>query len=113
MRLVVLESPLAGASQEDLDKNRLYLLAALKDSLDRGESPIASHRIWPGILDDSLPWERERGMLAGWAWYRACDAVVMYCDRGISPGMARGAAHAQKAGKPVEQRWLGGEWERR
>lgn len=112
MRLVVLESPFAGSSPEELDRNRLYLLAALKDSLDRGESPIASHRIWPGVLDDELPWERERGLHAGWAWMRACDAVVVYSDRGLSPGMIRGIAQARLVGKPVEQRWLGGSWEK-
>ena len=51
--------------------------------------------------------ERERGIAAALAWYRAADAAVVYTDRGISRGMELGIATAKAAGKPVEFRSLG------
>src|SRR5258707_638045 len=39
MRLVILESPFAG----EVETNKVYAQAAVRDCLGRGESPIASH----------------------------------------------------------------------
>lgn len=68
MRLVIVESPFAG----DLPKNIAYARAAVRDSLARGEAPIASHLLYtqPGILDDDIPAERQWGIDAGLAWRR-------------------------------------------
>ncbi len=102
MRRVIIESPYAG----DVERNKRYLRAAMRDCLMRGEAPFASHAIYtqPGVLRDDVPEERERGMAAGWAWTVIADAVVVYEDLGISAGMKRGieAAH----GVPIEYRSL-------
>ena len=52
MKLVILESPFAG----DVKRNTAYARAALRDSLLRGEAPIASHLLYTqdGVLDDAL-----------------------------------------------------------
>jgi hypothetical protein len=57
MRLVVLESPYAG----DVDANVEYARACVRDALQRGDAPIASHLLYtqPGILRDEVPAERE------------------------------------------------------
>ena len=59
MRRVILESPYAGSVEE----NVAYARAAVRDSLLRGESPIASHLLYtqPGILRDDVPDERRAG----------------------------------------------------
>jgi hypothetical protein len=57
MKLVILESPFAG----DVERNTLYARHALKDSLMRGEAPIASHLLYPQVLDDLIPSERQLG----------------------------------------------------
>lgn len=101
-RRVILESPFAG----DEAVNRGYLKACLRDSLSRGEAPLASHALYPGALDDSVPAEREAGMAAGRAWYGFGRAVVVYTDLGISPGMAAGIEHAHGLGKRLEFRSL-------
>jgi hypothetical protein len=107
MRRVILESPFAG----DVDRNIRYARRALRDSLLRGESPIASHLLYtqPGVLDDQEPGERERGIEAGLAWLDVADTTVVYVDNGISAGMAAGMARAEKAGRPVELRHIGHE----
>ena len=104
MRRVIVESPYAG----DIEANVAYARACLRDCLGRGEAPFACHLLYTqaGVLRDEVPAERQQGMDAGWAWYPAADASVVYTDRGISPGMETGIARARAAGKPVEFRSL-------
>lgn len=78
----------------------------MRDSLKRGEAPFASHRLYPGILDDDVPAERRLGIEAGLAWGQCADATVVYEDLGISPGMALGIERARAEGRPVEHRRL-------
>lgn len=102
MRLVIIESPYAG----DVEANVAYARLCVRDSLFRGEAPIASHLLYtqPGILDDDIPAERQQGIDAGLAWRAVAQASVVYIDRGISRGMEYGIAAARAAGLPVEFR---------
>jgi hypothetical protein len=104
-RRVVLESPYSG----NVARNVKYAKECLHDSLLRNEAPIASHLLFtqPGILDDNKPLERNMGMEAGWAWIGVADALVVYEDYGISPGMQRGIEIATKLGVVVELRKIG------
>ena len=104
MRLVIIESPYAG----DIEANVAYARACVRDSLSRGEAPIASHLLYtqPGILRDEVPEERRWGIAAGLAWRAVAEASVVYTDRGISSGMAYGIDLARSEGKPVEFRSL-------
>jgi len=105
MRRVIIESPYAG----DVERNVQYARACVRDSLGRGEAPIASHLLYtqPGILDDDVPEERQRGIDAGLAWRDVAEASVVYTDLGISRGMKHGIAAAQAAGVPIEYRQIG------
>ncbi len=104
MRLVIVESPFAG----DVEENVAYARRAVRDSLRRGEAPIASHLLYtqPGILNDQIPAERALGIDAGLAWRGVAAASVVYCDRGISRGMEYGIEAARSAGIPVEYRYI-------
>lgn len=104
--LVILESPYAG----NVEENVQYARAAIKDSLLRGEAPIASHLLYtqPGILNDENPDERRWGIDAGLAWGAVADKTVVYVDRGISSGMRYGIDRAKREGRPVEFRKLDG-----
>jgi hypothetical protein len=102
MRRVILESPYAG----DVQANVEYARRCVRDSVMRDEAPIASHLLFtqPGILDDLVPAERQRGIDAGHAWLIHADAVVFYIDRGMSHGMQVAMRRAQRAGVPTELR---------
>jgi hypothetical protein len=74
MKRVILESPFAG----DVERNLRYARAALRDSLHRGEAPLASHLLYtqPGVLLDADGTE----------------------------GMAQGIERATREGRPLEFR---------
>lgn len=106
MKLVILESPYAG----DVVENIRYARACVRDSLLRGEAPIASHLLYTqrGILNDDIPAERQHGIDAGLAWRAVSEGTVVYIDRGISEGMQYGIDKALADGKSVERRNLPG-----
>ena len=105
MRRVVLESPYSG----DVPANLAYARACVRDCVLRGEAVTASHLLLTqeGILDDLDPVERAVGINSGHAWIHGAHAVVVYTDRGISPGMKAGIAVAEFHGVEVEYRAFG------
>ena len=109
MRLVILESPYAGKTEDEVTRNVAYARRALRDSLLRGEAPIASHLLYtqPGVLRDKVPEERALGIGAGLAWSKVAHAAVVYGDIGITPGMQEGINRHQAEGTPIEYRQIG------
>ncbi len=107
MRLVILESPYRAETPEGRVLLDRYLDRAIRDSIARGEAPLASHRLYVGALDDAKPVEREAGIEAGLAWGRLAEASVVYEDFGISEGMQRGIDRARAELRPVERRRIG------
>lgn len=109
MRIVVIESPFAG----DVARNLRYLRACIRDSLLRGEAPVASHALYtqPGVLDDGVPEDRTHGMQAGFEFKNVADCTVVYTDLGISPGMQAGIDASTAKGYRYEYRKLADDWE--
>lgn len=105
LRRVVVESPYAGD-----ESNVAFARACMRDALLRGEAPLASHLLYTqeGVLRDEDAAERRLGIWAGFCWGRFADAVVVYTDRGVSPGMRLGIDRAEALGLPVEYRSLEG-----
>lgn len=99
---VVLESPFAGNVSDNID----YARKCMRDSLLRGEYPIASHLLYTqeGILDDDIPEERKLGIDAGLDWGSLADKTVVYMDYGISKGMKYGIKNAKNNNRPIEYR---------
>ncbi len=110
---VQLETPFAAQDRTGRQLNQLYLRAALRDSLYRGEAPFASHAIYAQsfVLDDDDPLEREMGIQAGFAWITDVHLMAVYIDRGVSEGMLRGIEMAERYGVRIEERSLP-EWAR-
>lgn len=103
-KLVIVESPYAG----DIEANVAYARAAMRDSLNRGEAPIASHLLYtqPGILRDEVADERQWGIDAGLAWREVCDLAAFYIDRGWSAGMLAAKETYEREGRRFEERTL-------
>jgi hypothetical protein len=102
MKRVILESPYAGLVQRNIE----YARKCVRDSLSRGEAPIASHLLYTqeGILDDDIPEERQWGIDAGLTWKDVADKHVFYVDYGMSKGMEYALQYAVNNKIPVETR---------
>jgi len=85
MKKVIIESPYKGNVKINIE----YARMCVRDSLNRGEAPIASHLLYTqeGILRDEIPKERQLGIDAGLAWTQVADEHVFYIDYGYSEGM--------------------------
>lgn len=105
--LVILESPYSSPTREGLAANLAYARRALLDSLAQGESPFASHLLYPQVLDDEVLSQRRIGMIAGQCWLLVASKMVVYTDLGISPGMAESIALAREIKLPIFYRSLG------
>lgn len=106
IRKVIVESPYRATQGYAIEQHLLYLQHCLQDSISRGESPYSSHKFLTEFLDDDTPRERAFGIEAGWAWGRDADAIAVYTDFGISPGMAASVDYYKGIGKPIERRTL-------
>jgi hypothetical protein len=105
-RRVIIESPFRAPSRRLARQNISYSLASMRDSINRGEAPFLSHRLYPGALDDNILIERLLGIDLGYAWWPAAEAICFYCDLGWSSGMLDAKMRAKTQGKKIEERYL-------
>ncbi len=107
-RRVIIESPFAGKTKEENEKNIKYARLCLHDCFKRGEAPFASHLLYTqaGILNDNNPEERRLGIQAGFVWGECAEATIVYIDLGISDGMQKGIIEAKNKSRSVEYRRL-------
>lgn len=105
---VGISSPLSAATREEVEINKDYARRCMRDSLERGEAPYASHVLFdqPGILNDLDPNERNLGMAAGLNWITQSHKIVVYLDRGLSAGMQAEIDYCRHRGIPIEERYL-------
>lgn len=91
-------SPFAG----DIDGNTKRALRYMRFAVVRGAIPFAPHLLYPQVLDEADPSERELGLFFGMVWLGKCDELWVF-GRHISNGMAREIAKAKKRGIPVRR----------
>lgn len=96
-KLIYIASPYAG----DIEKNVAFARRACRHAIHQGYIPIAVHLLYPQMLDDSDPAERERGLRLGQQLLRRCDELWVCGDR-ISSGMAREISEANHLSIPVK-----------
>lgn len=85
----------------DIDKNVLAAIQYCRFVIDKGKMPIAAHLLYPQILDDSIPSEREIGTMFGIALLEICDEVWCF-GKEISSGMDREIKEAKRLGKHIK-----------
>lgn len=95
-KLVYIASPLSGNVEENLQFARQACLNAMA----QGVTPFAPHLIYPQMLDDNNPAQRELGMKMGNQMLALCDELWLCGDR-ISPGMAAEEQLAKELDIPV------------
>ena len=92
-KLIYIASPYAG----DIEKNVVFAQRACLYAIHQGYIPIAVHLLYPQMLDDGDPAERELGLQLGQQLLRRCDELWVCGDR-ISSGMAREISEGQGLG---------------
>lgn len=105
---VLVESPYNSPTAQGLVENRNYLIRAMRDCMDRGETPFASHLLYTQILNDRDKNARVLGLALAKPWYYVVDKAVFYMDKGLSPGMEHGLKICKRIGLTIEERYLNG-----
>ena len=93
MKLVYICSPYAG----DIEANIRFAKAACLYASEQGCAPVAVHLMYPQLLDDSIPAQREIGIRMGLRILAACDELWI-CGSRISHGMSCEIAEAERLG---------------
>lgn len=88
-KLVYIASPFAG----DIEGNIAFARRACLYAIAAGNTPIAVHLLYPLLLNDVDPTQRETGLRCGLDVLERCDELWVCGDR-ISSGMQREIAHA-------------------
>lgn len=96
MKLIYVASPYAG----DIEQNTEFARKACRHVMNEGHAFFAPHLLYPQLLDDSNPQERQAGLDMGLAMLLRCDELWCYGDR-ISHGMHLEIEEAVRIGIPV------------
>lgn len=97
-KLVYITSPYAG----DVEANVAFAKAACRYAIEQGCTPIAVHLLYPQLLNDAVPEEREAGIRMGLRVLEACDELWL-CGEQLSSGMRAELNAAAQLGIPVQR----------
>lgn len=95
-KIVYIASPYAGNTAV----NTAFARAACRMAVSRGCVPIAPHLLYPQILDDGIPKQRECGIRMGIRLLGICGELWL-CGNCISCGMHKEMERARQLGVPV------------
>ncbi len=97
MKLVYICSPYAG----DIESNIRFAKAACRYAMEQGCAPVAVHLLYPLLLNDAIPSEREIGIRMGLRVLASCEELWI-CGGHISSGMRCEIAEAKRLGIPIQ-----------
>ena len=89
-------SPYAGDVECNIENARRYLLFAVK----KGAIPFAPHLLYPQVMDDADPGQRELGIEFSLAFLSRCDALWVFGGR-VSQGMRAEIIKAMRRGMTI------------
>ncbi|MCR4629337.1 MAG: DUF4406 domain-containing protein [Clostridium sp.] len=85
----------------DVEKNIASAIRYCQYVIRHRGNPIASHLLYPQMLNDQIPEERELGLMFGLALLAVCDEVWCFGDVTGSEGVKLEIAEAKKLGKKI------------
>ncbi len=97
-QLIYIASPLSGDVQRNLD----FARRACRYAIAQGATPFAPHLLYPQMLDDNDPAERQLGIDMGNQMLKLCQELWL-CGDQISAGMADEWKTAEESGIPVRR----------
>ena len=93
---VYIVSKYAGDVEKNVEAAQFYCKAAIRQK----RIPIASHLLYPQVLDDTDPAQRELGLLFGHVLLAMCDEIWV-CGTEYSEGMQAEIHEAKRLKKPI------------
>lgn len=97
-KIVYIASPYAG----DVEGNVEFAKAACRLAMEEGSTPVAAHLLYPQMLDDTVPEQRELGIRMGLKLLEACSELWL-CGSRISSGMQEELKAAWRHGIPIRR----------
>ena len=85
----------------DIETNVKAAIEYSRYAIKRDRIPVTVHLLYPQILDDNDPKQRELGMLFGQALLEICDEIWV-CGTEHSPGMKQEIVEAKRLGKQIK-----------
>jgi len=85
----------------DVERNVSSAIRYCRFAIDKKKMPIAAHLLYPQIVDDNNPDEREIGTMYGLALLALCDEVWCFGET-LSSGMEQEIKEAKRLGKPIK-----------
>ena len=83
----------------DVEKNTAFAVNCCRRVIEDGCMPIASHLLYPRMLDDNNTDEREMGLMFGLALLAVCDEIWVFGE--VSARVAREVAEAKRLKKRI------------
>lgn len=106
-KAVLIVSPFMAEDYSQSAKMVRYALRATRDSINKAESPLATHLFYSDVLSTRNPIERDLGLQAQLTWMKGCDIIAIYIDFGITPAMQVVINAAKLRNKRIEYRTIG------
>ena len=104
MKLIYVASPYAG----DVEKNVEYAKQACRTVMESGHACFSPHLLYPSILDDAVPEERQAGIEMGLTLLHRCDELWTFGPV-ASSGKQAEIAEAERLHIPVRRMDMAGE----
>ena len=104
MKLIYVASPYAG----DVERNVEYAKQACRTVMESGHAFFAPHLLYPAVLDDAVPEERQTGIEMGLTLLHRCDELWTFGPV-PSSGMQAEIAEAEQLRIPVRRMDMMGE----
>ena len=96
MKLIYVASPYAG----DMEMNTEFAKEACRLVMNEGHAFFAPHLLYPQVLDEGSPADRQLGLDMGMEVLGWCDELWVF-GNAVSPGMAQEIIMAQKSEIPI------------
>lgn len=98
MKLIYVASPYAG----DVERNVEYAKQACRTVVESGHAFFAPHLMYPAVLNDMVPAERQAGIEMGLTLLHRCDELWCFGPV-VSSGMQAEISEAERLRIPVRR----------
>ena len=101
MPLVYICSRYAADEKRTVSDNEEAAVRYSRFAIEQGCIPLASHLLYPRILDDEDPEQRRLGLFFGMVWLDIAQEIWIFSDGTLSKGMRAEYDRAKKRGYKI------------